>query len=244
MSPLLLSRRTLSRLALSVSLATAALVFSGCGTTAPNDPARIGPFYTPRNFAGDPQLPADMRRVVLLPIYGGSVANPESTGALDPVFVTELQKQNRFEIVVLSREDCLHRYRMPEISSTAALPHNFMAGLRRDYAADGVMFVDVTAFKAYRPLVLGVRAKLASITGDTRLVWTFDNMFSAADPAVANSARRHFLSSDPRGVPADLSKATLQSPAKFASYVAATAFSTLPPVYVPPPPSATSANPR
>ncbi len=243
MSPLSLSRRTFSRFALPLSLAAAALSFSGCTSPAVHDPARVGPFYTPRNFAGDPTLPADMRRVVLFPVYGGNVTNPESTSALDPVFVTELQKQNRFEIVVLSREECLHRYRVPEISSTAALPHDFVEALRRDFGADGVMFIDLTAFKSYRPLVLGVRAKLASITGDSRLVWTFDNMFAASDPAVANSARRHFISSDPRGVPADLTPATLQSPAKFASYVAATTFSTLPPVYVPQP-AATSANPR
>jgi len=57
-----------------------------------------------------------------------------------------------------------------------------MATLRRELAVDAVLFVDVTAFRAYAPLVLGLRGKLATIEG-TRLVWTFDNVFSADEPA-------------------------------------------------------------
>lgn len=221
--------------AMVIVLAAAfAIGLTGCTTPPLHDSARRGPFYTPANHAGDPQLPANLRRVVLLPVAGGSVADAESAAALNPVFIAELQKQNRFEIVALTREECLHRFRVEEILSTAALPHDFMARLRREHAADAVMFVDVTAYKPYRPLLLGVRAKLAMIDPEVRIVWTFDNVFSAADPAVENSARHHFIDSDRGRTPADLTLAVLQSPTRFASYVAATTFATLPPVYTAP----------
>jgi hypothetical protein len=220
-----------------VALALLSLaVFGGCMHPALIDGARTGPFYSPPNHAGDAQLPADLRRVVLLPIAGGSVATPESVAALDPVFLAELQKQNRFEIVPLTREECLRHFRAEEFLSTAALPHDFMTRLRQDHAADAVMFVDLTVFKPYRPLAIGVRAKLATLGGDVRLLWTFDNVFAASEPAVANSARHHFLDSDRGGIPADPTQGVLQSPTRFASYVAAAAFATLPPVYTPPPP--------
>jgi hypothetical protein len=200
----------------------------GCGTPAFNDPARAGPFYTPVNHFGEPSL-GGLRRVLLLPIAGGSIAPQEIVASFDPVFAAALQNQHRFEIVALSREECLRKFRVREFSSAAALPRDFLAVIKRDFAADAVLFVDVTVFRGYRPLALGLRAKLATLEG-TRLVWTFDDVFSADTPAVANSARHHVLVSDRSDVPADLSPAVLQSPLRFAGYAATAMFATLPPV--------------
>ena len=214
-------------------------LLGGCMTPSMDDPARTGPFFVPSNHTGDAQLPPTIRRVVLLPAAVGNVAPPESGADLDPVLVTELQKRNRFEIVSISRAECRQQFRVEEFSTTGALPHDFMGVLRRRYAADAVLFVDVTVYKAYRPLAIGVRAKLATTGDDVRLLWTFDNVFSAADARVANSARRHFLESDRRGVPADITQGVLESPSQFAGYVAAETFATLPPVWQPAPPAGT-----
>lgn len=206
-------------------------LFAGCMSPSPLDSARTGPFYQLTNYTGDAQLPANLRRVVLLPVSGGTVAPLESAQALDPVFLAELQKQNRFEVVPLSRAECRSQFHADEFRSTAALPHDFVAIVQRDHDADGVLFVDLTVYHPYRPLSVGVRAKLATLHGDVRLLWTFDNVFSAADAAVANSARQHFLESDRGGVPYDLTPGVLQSPTRFAAYVASEVFRTLPPVY-------------
>lgn len=232
------------RHALLSTAALGCLLVAGCMTPAINDPARIGPFFTPINFVGEANLSADLRRIVLLPVCGGDVAPAETAAALSPVFAAALQRQNRFEVVTLSRDECRRRFGVEEISSTAALPREIMTILRRDFAADGVLFVDFTVFRGYRPLTLGLRAKLAALK-DSRLVWSFDTVFSADNPAVANSARHHFLLSDGRGVPGDLSPAVLQSPSRFAEYAAAAMFVTLPPVFVPPepPPAAEAKKP-
>lgn len=209
----------------------ASLVFSaGCATPDYNDPARSGPFFTPTNHHGVPNLPPDLRRVMVLPLSVTGVTTPEMATALDPVFAAALQKEKRFEVVTLTREDCRRKFGVEELSSVAALPRDFMTTLRRDYAVDAVLFLDLTAFSAYRPLSIGIRAKLAGVE-DVRLLWSFDTVFSAADAAVANSARRHLLKQDRTAAPADLSPAALQSPSRFGGYVAAATFSTLPPVY-------------
>lgn len=222
------------RLTRFVLIAASVLSLGGCLIPSENDPARIGPFYRPTNYTGEAQLPATLRRVVLLPISGGNIAPAESAASLQRVFLAELQKQNRFEVVILTREECQNRFRAEELSSTAALPADFVGVLQREYAADGVLFVDLTVYQAYRPLAIGVRSKLATVGEEVRLLWTFDNVFSATDPGVANAARNHFLETDRRGVPADFTQSVLQSPSRFASYVAATTFRTLPRVYAAP----------
>jgi hypothetical protein len=207
----------------------ALLVLAGCGhQPAFDDPLRTGPFYQPRNFVGEPRLPAGMRRVVVLPVSGGHVAPPETAAAFDAVVIAALQRQARFEIVALSRADCQRRFDVAEFASTAPLPHGFLDTLARAHAADGVIFVDLTVFHPIRPLTLGVRAKLAAVV-DSRLVWACDEVFSTADPAVANSARRHFLQTKMGAPPVDLSRGVLLSPNQFGAYVADAVFRTLPP---------------
>jgi hypothetical protein len=208
-------------------------LLAGCAEPAFYDSARTGPFFVPQNVAGEPSL-GGLRRVVLLPLCGGTLAPEETLAALDPVVAAALQAENRFEVVPLSRAECRRKFRVAEFSSAGALPHDFLETLRRDFAADAVLMVDLTGFRAYRPLSLGLRAKLAALDGK-RLVWTFDNLFSAEDPAVANSVRRHQLGSDRGGVPTDLSAGALQSPTRFAGYAAAAMFGTLPPVNLPAP---------
>ncbi len=233
-----MSRRPFSLSALAPLAGVALLALAGCTTPASNDPSRLGPFFTPVNHAGEADLHG-IRRVVVLPVCAGEIAPPETALAFDPEFIAALQQQNRFEVVVLSRDECQRKFHVGEFSSAAALPHDFLGRLQHDFAADAVLFVDLTVFHAYRPLALGLRAKLATIE-HPRIVWTFDNVFSAADPAVANSARHHYLDSDRGGVPADLSPAILQSPARFAGYAAAAMFATLPPVIAPAPPVSTA----
>lgn len=214
------------------AVAVLSLAFlAGCMAPAINDPARVGPFYAPVNFRGEPSL-SGIRRVVVLPVCGGTLAPQETVATFDPIFIAALQQQHRFEVVPLAREDCLRKFHKAEFSSVAALPRDFMASLKREFAADAVLFVDITVFRPYRPLGLGLRAKLATIEG-TRIVWTFDDAFSTDNPAVANSARHHALTGDRGDVPADLTPAVLQSPARFADYAASAMFATLPPILAP-----------
>jgi len=201
----------------------------GCSSPGKlTDSVHQGPFFQPRNFVGGSQVPASIRRVAILPVHGGEFAPPEAVEPLDPVFATALERQMRFEVVVVPRDECQKCFGTPDVSSVAALPHEILAELGRKYAADAIMFVDVTAYQSYRPLILGVRAKLA-LVADRSLLWSFDEVFSASDPAVANSVRRYYLDNELRHLPFDLTPGALQSPSRFAAYAADATFHTLPP---------------
>lgn len=208
---------------------------SGCMHPARTDPARVGPLFTPTNFHGETSL-GGIRRVVVLPVWGGSEATPETAAELDPVINAALQQAQRFEIVTLARDDAQRRFRAQAFSSASALPHELLAKLKREFAADAVLFVDVTVYRAYRPLAIGLRAKLAAIDG-SRLIWTFDTVFSADDATVANAARSFYIDADSRA-PTDMTPGVLQSPSRFAAYASAAMFATLPPVIPPPIPAA------
>ena len=226
-SPLAEFRRRSARWLPVVLLVLAA----GCQTVRESMGAMTGAkdkeYFRPANFNGEPQLPATLHRVLLLPVCGGDLVPPETSATLEEVFAVELQKQQRFEVVRLSRADCQRRFGAPEFSATTALPHDFLNTLGHDFDAEAVLFVDLTAYRAYRPLTLGVRAKLATVE-PTRLLWTFDVIFSMDDPGVANSVRRFYHGTDASGVPLDTGRGALQSPGKFAAYVAAAMFNTLP----------------
>jgi hypothetical protein len=198
------------------------------GVPALDDPVWTGPFFAPRNYVGDKVLSGNLRRVLVLPVYGGKITEPEAASMLDPVVQAALQRQQRFEVVALSRAECARRFGASEYSSTAALPRGFLDQIDRYYAVDAVLFIDLTVYQPYRPQSVGFRAKLATVQ-DVRLVWSFDEIFSAADPTVVNSARRFHRQERYTTPPIDLSASVLQSPGRFAAYAADAMFATLPP---------------
>lgn len=185
-------------------------------------------FFQPENFNGDKQLPANLRRVLVLPVCGGKVAEVEAALALDSVLLGALQKKARFEVVAVPREEIQRRFHQPEFSSAAVLPRGFLEELGRAYGAEAVLFVDLTQYQPYPPLSVGFRAKLATIQ-DVRLIWTFDQSFSSADPAVINSIQRAGRQEGAPRSPVDMTVGTFQSPRRFAAYAADAMFDTLPP---------------
>ncbi len=211
----------------AVSFAAALFLSGGCAAPGAFRHAGHGAPFVPSNIVGDDRLPDEIRRVVLLPMHGRGVAPSDTVRELDAVFATALQREQRFEVVVLSREQCLRRFRAESFASTEYLPRNLMDVLRDEWGADAVMFVDLTAFEPNRPLVLGVRAKLAKVD-DMRMVWAFDTIYSAADPAIAAGARRHAADTRRGGGPVNLDAGVLLSPSRFGGYVAETTFATLP----------------
>jgi hypothetical protein len=203
-------------------------LLAGCRTPSEFDSARNGPFFTPTNFQAAARLPVEIRRVIVLPVADDGRLPEDTLDVLDTVLQTALGRAQRFELVPLSRPACARLAGARAIRSVDALPHDFLARLIADYAADAVLFVDVTSYSPYPPLALGLRAKLVR-TDNSTILWAFDTIFSATDTSVVNAARRHWLDTAPAGTPADFSVTALQSPQRFAAYATSAAFATLPP---------------
>ncbi len=192
------------------------------------DTAKAGPFFTPSNFTNSGPIPAQVRRVAVLPSSGGQLIPEQSLNDIDEAITTELNRTGRFETVRITRDQLHELVGVRSLSSIEPLPANLAEKIRHAFGADAMLFTDITAYSAYPPLEIGLRMKLAELNGGS-ILWASDNIFSAANPDVANSARRHALQLGLDRSPGDLSHTILQNPARYAAYAAAATFQHLPP---------------
>jgi hypothetical protein len=92
-----------------------------------------------------------------------------------------------------------------------------------------VLLLDLAHYVPYQPIAIGVRAKLVAVESG-QILWSFDSLFDSAQTDVAEAARR--FAAGKKGRPAtaaDDNTGILQSPSRFAKYVGAAVFGTLPP---------------
>jgi hypothetical protein len=176
-------------------------------------------------------MPAEVRRVVVLPVSGGPTLTEETLLSLDEVCQSELNRTGRFEVVPLTRDALAAIAGVRQISSVEKLPVVLiekLLNIYNSYGADAILFIDVTTYSPYPPLKLGLRTKLARVS-DGEIIWAADNVFNAAEVPVANSARHHAEALGTDRGKTDLSHTILQNTQRFAGYAAAATFLTLPP---------------
>jgi len=209
-------------------------LLSGCShigigkskSDAPRETYR--PKYVPKNVTSTTKLPIDVRRVVVLPIYWDRDANADFVTDLDVIMQLSLQRTGAFEVIPIPRTQMYKMFGVYQYSSVQILPDTLISSLVSTYAADAVMFIDLTVNRPYRPISLGLRVKLVK-KDDLSIVWAVDALFDSSDPAVANAALDFSGKSTFNRYPVDSSGGILQSPRAFAGFVADALFKTLPP---------------
>ncbi|TVR49565.1 MAG: hypothetical protein EA425_11980 [Puniceicoccaceae bacterium] len=224
--PTRLSRPLIRVFRILLPLLLAALLGGGCRTFDRPPELVLGRGYHPENiFALGPPGP-DLVRVGVLPIHAPGWEHADLAGHRE-VFLAELGKTHRFEVVPVDPELVRRITGQGAISSVERIPADFLHRLAEAGAFDGILFLEFTHLRPYPPLALGIRAKLVHVRNG-EITWAFDSLFDAADPRVANAARRHALSAQRGKFPLDRSDTVLLSPRRFSSYVAAEVFSTIP----------------
>ncbi len=203
-------------------LAALALLFGGCATVK----MATAPLPPPQNYFAPADRAAPIRRVALLPLF--NAAYPERyVRGLDAAFLAELEKKARFEVVAVGRAQMESLFGERQFGSADVLPAEVLTRLRAHFGVDGVIFTDLTSFSPYRPVSMGVRAKLAdAATG--RIRWAFDYLFDAGHAPVAEAAKRFQLQYSSPHLPLTTDGGSvLLSPARFAKYVASETFASL-----------------
>lgn len=204
-------------------VAAAALVGSGCETLKVT---KAEPSPHPENYFTATAHGEALRRVALLPLFSETYPD-QYLRDLDAMFQAELSKKGLFEVVRVSRADMEALFGERQFSSTEALPANVLSRLRERCGADGVLFTDLTHFSPYRPVSMGVRAKLvAASTGQIR--WAFDYVFDSGNAAVADAAKHFQLTRSNEHQPlTNDGGSVLLSPSRFAKYVASETYASL-----------------
>lgn len=219
--------KVLHKIVLGGILLTMVFIFSGC-TASKRHAIAEGQLY--QSFCPDnvyyEELPDQMRRVAILPIYSEDLEG-ELIENLDKVFAAELNKISQFEVVPVSRYDLQEMFDVYQLSSVKRLPPSFMQDMYDYYGVDGIMFVDLTNYRPYRPISVGVRNKLVDVRNG-EVIWAFDTVFDSGNPHVAVSARRYQQCSYRGGYLIDSGGSVLRSPIVFSQYVASESFRAIP----------------
>lgn len=191
--------------------------------------------------------PAGMRRLAMLPIYSSRPIDATQRD-MDGIFRAQLARVVKYEIVEVSREEMLSLIDQEAVSSTDPIPASVIAALKSKYAADAVLFTDFTVFRPYKPLAIGVRAKIVNLK-NMDVIWMADGILDAAEPDVADMASmfadtglqmRYVSPTIQKGQEREKNSGNqvlLQSPRLYAGFVAHETFASLAP---PPPEPATN----
>lgn len=203
-------------------------LISGCASREEVDRKRVEntPAYRPTNVFAVPALPAEVRRIALLPVYSRDYPLNTRTMLAEQAGLA-LTQTNRFEVVVVGDRDLSGRYGRNAYTATEVLPHDFFEFIEQRYAADAILFIELTQYDPYQPIRLGFRANLVSIENGESL-WAFDDAFNAGDARVMSGAGKYASMSGRLSYPLNNSSTVLKSPSQFAGYAFTTAFSTLP----------------
>lgn len=202
------------------------VLLGGCSVVDPFM-ARPGPVvFHPTNYMATGPLPSSIRRVGVMPMHSEQW-RASDLDAIEAAFSAQLGKTARFEIVGIDRSEVRDRFGRDSFSSAAALPAELLPRLAADYGVDAILFLDLTHYAPYQPIAMGVRSKLVP-TQAAGVLWSFDGVFDSARADVANAAGAFQLAESRQGYPVDNTAGILLSPARFAKYVAAATFDTIP----------------
>jgi hypothetical protein len=173
------------------NLAACAIMAVVCAALA-EDAVVFGQDSKPQNvFVSSPELPKDLKRVLVLPLVGEESRADLSSGCemLDCVLQAELVKTGRFEVIPASSEMLRSLTGRPGWTGAEVLPADFLNSLQRAYGCDAVLFCQLTEFRAYAPLAVGWRMKLVDVRTQ-KIIWAADEDFDAGIPAVAKGAEQ------------------------------------------------------
>lgn len=205
------------------------MALTGCASVMDVFPS-AGPVYRPKNiYRGVEKLPQDVKRVAVLPLRvdAKDVATEQARPWLQKALLSELSKAARFELVPVKPEQLRDWSGRMAWGTEEELPEGFLERIRKETGCEGVLFSQVTGYRAYPPLAIGWRLRLVDVDR-LQVWWAADEWFDAGDVAVANAARRHYLDRAPRPLALADAQQILYSPLRFGTYTASALAATCP----------------
>jgi len=168
-------------------------------------------------YLADTRDLASVRRIMVLPFATETGVVADSERVRD-VYVTELQKLRRFEIVPLP----ISAHEVAQLNGsmrTGRLSTEAIVTLCNRYRLDGVLVGTVTAWRAYTPPQLGLRTSLVSVHSGS-IIWAVDAIYDANDRSTINDLRHYHERVQAQDGNLHGWELNTIAPTRFASYVA------------------------
>jgi TolB-like protein len=196
--------------AVTIGCATA-LLLGACNLTRP-------PQKKPINFwLADARDLANVRRIMILPFTAESGVDAD-LDALRSVYITELQKLRRFEIVPLPKQATEDEV-INDTLRHGSISTDAVVRLCERYHLDGLLTGVVTTWRAYLPPHLGLRTQLVSVhSGST--VWAVDALYDANDQSTVSDLQLYHEAFQADDGSLHGWRMDTIAPTRFASYVA------------------------
>ena len=190
----------------------------------------VGPGFKPSNvYRSASTLPADVRRVALLPMSTAHRDSAYASGldSLEPILSRELGKRGNFEVVKVSPEFLRRWAGKTAVKAEDPLPADLLNRIRETYACQAVIFAQLTQFQAFAPVQIGWNLRMVD-SQHAETFWAADEVFDAGVPAVANAARRFAQDHQQEALGVTDGTLMLSSPRGFGQYTLHALFATLP----------------
>ena len=208
-----------------------AILLAGCSSTPkmpkmPFQKKDVPVVYKPANTYSVEFLPNSFSRVAVLPIHHDPAMGAD-IAVLNSVIMSELNGKGVLEAVSVSRTDLKRISGRESWSSADALPPNLFSMIRSQYAADGVLMVDISSYYPYKPVTIGLRAKMSDVLGG-QVLWSADSVYNSGRAEVQEAALDFQKRKSGTPFPLEDSGSILQSPRYFTRFAASTLLDTLP----------------
>ena len=170
----------------------------------------VGIPFSPKNVYSIDTLPDGIDRVLFMPLKSEHLGLQEFARVKD-IFLSELRRAERF--LVVEADSKRHFSISP---NDASLDLNHLAALRDEYDVQAILELQLTHFRAYKPQLIGVNARLYTLDSiKPEVLWALDSLFDAGQNSVALGARMHAKKYNQQVFPLASSYSSLNVPRRF-----------------------------
>jgi hypothetical protein len=198
----------------------------GCRKSEQEKIIAQAPPYQPVNLYPRERLPTYFNRVAVMPAFCDS-SSSTALSFIDDLILQELSKSRLFEPARVTPQESFSLFGKERLGSFESLPEDFFDQLVNKYGANGVLMVDIHSYRPYRPISIGVRAKLVDLKSG-EFMWAIDETIDGGDASVVVSAINFQKSKHVQALSDKTMGSILQSPRLFSKFLTYSIFSTLP----------------
>lgn len=173
-----------------VALIVISLFFGGCQSFyAERTKTLLSPKYKTSNYFIYPDFELlDINHVAVVDFTNTS-QEPGVEKQVQDMFLRELNKVNKFEI-----SPCPYIEQSKNLFTiNGRYTKEDLLEIATKYHIDAILMVEITDYKAYQPLVLGIKIKMVqTITGDD--IWIVDELYDSTAAKVSTAAKEYYFS--------------------------------------------------
>ena len=196
--------------------------FTGCDFLSRTWPS-ITDRYPFRNYYVDGDGVLAVSRVLVMP-FSNSTDWADASREVTAVFILELNKLNRFEVVIPG--DSANTTLRERLAKGGVIDYGNARSICDTYGADAIIFGEIKHYEPYKPFVLGIKFSMISAEKN-RPIWIVDEILDSSMKKVSNAAKHYYYKQIDSGVYRSGSEVMENSMKMYTQFVCSSMIATL-----------------